>query len=98
VSLPVEDLSYAGDDADAAEGGPLEDRVNLGQLLAGGAWDRDDRLARAAASMGPRTGMPSMREPILAGSSSRNATTLPKTLLARISAAIVVPVKPAPTM
>ncbi len=50
----------------------------------------------ATASMGPSTGMPSMRRPILAGSSSRNATTRPKTVFARISAAIVVPVKPAP--
>ena len=54
--------------------------------------------ARAAASIGPSTGMPSMRVPIFAGSSSRNATTRPKTFLAAISAAMVMPVKPAPMM
>jgi hypothetical protein len=55
-------------------------------------------ITRAAASMGPSTGMSSTRVPIFTGSSSRNATTCPKILFARISAAMVVPVNPAPTM
>ena len=52
----------------------------------------------ATASMGPSTGTPSTRRPIFAGSSSRNATTRPKTRFCRSSRASVSPVKPAPTI
>ena len=47
-------------------------------------------------SMGPRTGMPSIVDPMSFLSSSRNAFTFPNIFFRLMSSAIVCPAKPAP--
>ena len=65
-------------------------------MMASSAGVRWSRLTTSR--IGPSTGTPSMRRPILSGSSSRKATMVPNTPFARISRAMDLPAKPAPTM